>query len=127
MADAPNDYKLFVFDGIVRLIQVDAGRFTKHRRRLYTPTWEKIEALFEHDDIIGEVPRPPHLAEMIATAEKLGDGMDFVRADFYDTPHQVYFGELTTTPGAGLERFRPVEFDRILGECWRIRTGASSR
>ena len=26
---APNDYKLFVFDGIVELIQVDVGRFTR--------------------------------------------------------------------------------------------------
>jgi hypothetical protein len=31
---APNDYKLFVFDGAVELIQVDTARFTGHPRRL---------------------------------------------------------------------------------------------
>lgn len=117
---APHDYKLFVFDGTVKLIQVDTGRFIDHRRRLYTPEWEKVNALSHHDDIVGDVPRPVHLREMIAAAQKLGDGLDFIRADFYDTGERVYFGELTCYPAAGLERFRPKDFDRILGECWKL-------
>ena len=77
---APNDYKLFVFDGTVKLIQVDTGRFIDHRRRLYTPAWEKLDVLLgEYEDVIGDVPRPVHLAEMIAAAQKLGDGWDFIR------------------------------------------------
>jgi hypothetical protein len=117
---APNDYKLFVFDGTVKLIQVDTGRFIDHRRRLYTPEWEKVNALLKFDDIDGDVPRPVHLREMIAAAQKLGDGLDFIRADFYDTGKRVYSGELTCYPGAGLELFRPKDFDRILGECWKV-------
>lgn len=42
--DVPRDYKFFVFDGSVELIEVDAQRFTEHRRALYTPQWEKIGA-----------------------------------------------------------------------------------
>ena len=120
---APNDYKLFVFGGIVEFIQVDAGRFTDHRRRLYTPAWEKLDVLFEYNDIYGHVPRPAHLSEMIAAAEVLGKNFDFIRADFYDTPAQLYFGELTTTPEAGLGRFRPIEFDHYLGGRWNIKCG----
>jgi TupA-like ATPgrasp len=118
---APNDYKLFVFDGTVKLIQVDTGRFIDHRRRLYTPAWEKLDVLLgEYEDVIGDVPRPVHLAEMIAAAQKLGDGWDFIRAEFYDTGARLCFGELTTYPGAGGVRFRPQEFDRYLGQCWKL-------
>ena len=117
----PRDYKLFVFDGAVAMIQVDAMRFTNHRRRLYTPHWERIDALLEFDDIIGEVPPPPHLEEMVAAAARLGQGIDFVRADFYDTPQRIYFGELTTTPSCGIDTFCPSEFDRTLGARWTMR------
>jgi hypothetical protein len=116
----PNDYKLFVFDGHVELIQVDAGRFTNHKRRLYSAAWEQLGVLFEYDDISGGVPRPVHLEEMIAAAQTLGAGLDFVRADFYDTPGHLYFGEMTTTPECGTGRFRPKEFDRYLGGRWKL-------
>lgn len=117
---APNDYKLFVFGGAVEFIQVDGGRFTNHRRRLYTPTWEKLDVLFMYDDISGDVPRPAHLAEMLAAAEALSRDLDFVRADFYDTAERLYFGELTTTPECATGRFRPKEFDRYLGGRWKL-------
>lgn len=118
--NVPNDYKFFVFDGKVDMVQVDTARFTDHRRRLYSPTWERLGALLQYDDVIGDVPRPPHLAEMITAAATLGAGLDFVRADFYDTGERIYFGELTNYPGAGLDRFRPTEFDRWLGERWKV-------
>jgi hypothetical protein len=117
---APNDYKLFVFDGTVRMIQVDTGRFTDHRRRLFTPTWEKLDALLLFDDVIGDVPCPRHLTDIITAAQKLGKGLDFVRADFYDTPKRIYFGEFTFYPDAGLGRFRPQDFDRRLGGYWKL-------
>jgi hypothetical protein len=117
---APNDYKLFVFDGTVELIQVDKDRFTNHRRRLYSTCWDKLDVSFECEDIIGDVPRPAHLAEMIDAAEKLGRDWDFIRADFYHTGKRLYFGELTLYPEAGWGRFRPKEFDRYLGQRWKL-------
>jgi hypothetical protein len=118
--NAPNDYKLFVFGGTAEMIQVDAGRFVDHRRRLYTPAWQKLPVLLEVDDINGDVPRPPHLTQMIDAAEMLGRDFDFIRADFYDTRDDLYFGELTTTPGCGLDRFRPKDFDQHLGARWKL-------
>ena len=116
----PNDYKLFVFGGTVRMIQVDTGRFTDHRRRLYSPNWQTLPFPLEYGDIRGDVPRPWHLKQLIAAAETLGRDFDFIRADFYDTPDRMYFGELTTTPGCGTSRFRPKEFDYHLGDSWKL-------
>ncbi len=116
----PRDYKLFVFDGTVAMIQVDANRFSGHQRRLYSPTWEQLPVLLSYDDIEGDVARPPHLAQMIAAAETLGEDMDFVRADFYDTPHLLCVGELTTTPECAMGDFRPKEYDLYLGQRWKL-------
>ena len=55
---------------------------------------------------------------MIVAAETLGKDLDFLRVDFYDTFAGLYFGEITTTPGSGLERFDPEAFDRYLGGRW---------
>lgn len=123
--DAPSDYKLYVFDGTVKLVELHAGRFLNHRVGLYTPSWNKIAAFTNPnlDDITGDAAPPAHLAEMISVAEALGKDLDFVRADFYDTDQRLCFGELTMTPGAGLNRFRPEEFDRYLGGLWTMRTG----
>jgi hypothetical protein len=116
----PNDYKVFVFDGSVEIIQVDSERFTSHKRRFYSPAWEKLDVLFEYEDIAGDIPKPTHLVEMIDAAKTLGRGLDFIRADFYETPDRLYCGELTTTPGCGLNRFHPKEFDRYLGSRWKL-------
>jgi TupA-like ATPgrasp len=116
----PNDYKFFVFGGVVEFIQVDADRFTRHRRSLYTRAWKKLPVRLQFDDIEGEVPCPIHLGEMIGAAEALGKDLDFVRVDFYDTPKGPYFGELTGTPAASTEVFRPASFDRYLGGLWRL-------
>jgi hypothetical protein len=116
----PRDYKLFVFDGTVAMIQVDANRFSGHRRRLYSPAWEQLPVLLSYDDIEGDVARPPHLTPMIAAAQALGEDMDFVRADFYDTPERIYFGELTTTPECAMGSFRPKEYDLHLGQWWKL-------
>jgi hypothetical protein len=118
--EAPRDYKLFVFGGKAVMIQVDSGRFNIHKRRLYSPEWQKLPALLEKDDLGEDVPKPPHLSDMIAAAEILGKDIDFVRVDFYDTAGGLYFGELTTTPGRALDRFRPKEFDQYLGGFWKL-------
>jgi hypothetical protein len=112
-------------DGTVKLIQVHSGRFSDHRATLFTPTWKRVDAYLGYDDILGDIPRPANLVEMISDAEKLGQDLDFVRADFYDTGERLYFGELTTTPGGGYDRVTK-EFDRYLGDFWIMSSHAAS-
>jgi hypothetical protein len=124
---APNDYKVFVFGGRAEMLQVDTARFIAHGRRFYTPAWEKLDVRLTYDDICGDVPRPPHLDEMIIAAETLGKNLDFVRIDFYDISTRLYFGEITTGPGGGWERFQPPAFDIYLGRRWDLPAGLASR
>lgn len=114
----PTDYKLFVFHGRVQLIQVIRNRFAEIGVYHFDRDWNVLALNFNYDPFPGSIPPPPHLQELIAAAEALGRDMDFVRADFYDTPHKIYFGEMTCTPSAGLDRFVPDSFDEYFGSLW---------
>jgi hypothetical protein len=52
---------------------------------------------------------------MIAAAQALSLGVDFVRVDLYDIDGTAYFGELTHYPNKGLNAFDPPSLDERLG------------
>ena len=118
---SPNDYKFFTYNGVPHFIQVDMSRFEGHKRNLYDTQWNRLPIKFTYENNPISLPCPPHLREMLTFSHMLGEGMDFVRIDFYDTSEKVYLGEITTTPENGMGHFRPHIYDRIFGEPWKIR------
>jgi hypothetical protein len=115
----PDDWKFLVFDGRVRVVQVDTARFgSEHRRRLYTADWTPLSV---REDVPAAPAQPPPatLPAMTAVAEALGGGFDFIRVDLYDVGGEVWFGELTPYPGGGLDRF-DADLDRELGAAWTL-------
>jgi hypothetical protein len=115
----PNDYKFFVFRGEIALIHIVGGRFGTRRQSYYDSTWHdtglKIECQrFEH-----ALPKPKNFDSMLRIARRLGNDIDFVRVDLYDIGTQVFFGEMTSTPGCGLSVFEPRSMDEQLGQKWR--------
>lgn len=114
----PADYKFFVFHGRVKVIQAIFGRHAEFSIYHLDREWRNLNFNFNYEPFFGEAPHPPHLAEMIEVSEILAKDIDFVRVDLYDTPEKIFFGELTTTPSAGLDRFNPKSFDDYLGSLW---------
>jgi hypothetical protein len=113
----PVDHKFLAFGGRVHVVQVDSGRHDgTHRRRLYSRDWEPLSVV-ESVPAGPVTPPPASLPVMVATAEALGGGFDFVRVDLYDVDGTVVFGELTPYPGGGLDPFDP-GLDRELGAAW---------
>lgn len=110
----PEDYKLFVFRGTVRMIQVDRHRYTRHTQVLYDPRWNRIDGTVAATQGEPTVP-PASLATMLEAAAGLSAGVDFVRVDLYDIGGKAYFGELTNSPNKGLSPFRPPSLDDVLG------------
>lgn len=115
---APMDYKFYVFHGKVHLIQIDGSRFTRHQCALYDRHWRDTGTRVQLEPFESHVREPVNFELMLQAAEKLGDGLDFIRVDLYDIGSRVYFGEITATPGAGLARFDPVTMDEHLGQLW---------
>lgn len=110
------DYKLFCFDGEVKIIEVDYNRFIHHNRNLYTPEWKRMEVEIEFPSEPGkEFQRPNGLEMAIEAAQKLSKGIPHVRVDFYIVNGHVYFGEMTFFHGSGMEKITPASFNEEMG------------
>ena len=117
---ALNDYKVFIFNGKARCIQVDYDRFTDHHRNFYNMDWKYIPFTTCYPTNPSHVvEKPDALEEMLGLAEKIAGDLrnpPFVRIDFYIVDGNVYFGEITFYHGSGYETFTPEEYDTKLGD-----------
>lgn len=117
--NVPADYKFFVYDGVVKNIQLHLDRFGDHKRAMFDRHWQLIPLGNAIPDYIP--PPPRRLEEMIGIAETLGREFDFIRVDLFEIGgERIYFGELTLAPGSGLSKLDPVNYDRIFGDYWRL-------
>lgn len=103
----PVDYKFFVFSGKARLFEIDYSRFSRHMQAFFLPDGRRLAV--DRGRAVPEVipPLPSQLEEMVALAEKLGAGHEYVRVDLYDVGGRTYFGELTFYPSGALNLWRP--------------------
>lgn len=119
--DVPADYKLFVFNGTCRLIQLDSKRFQGHRQDFFLPDWTWLEVDLVPAPSSTEPPAAPEsLADLIRLSEQLGAETDFVRVDLYDVGDRLIFGELTSSPQGANWRFKPESFDATVGDWWEL-------
>lgn len=116
------DYKIFDFNGVPKVILVCRDRFKNAglTEDFYSDEWEHLDIERPNHPNAGEnIPRLAQLEEMLEFARLLSKDIPFVRTDFYTINHKVYFGELTFYPAGGFEGFRPEEWDKKLGD-WLI-------
>lgn len=116
----PIDYKLFVFGGRAAFVQVHLDRAADHRWIVMDRGWRRVSPPTADPD----PARPATLARMIAAAETLAAGRDFLRVDLYEVDGRPLFFELTVYPGSGLLPVVPPALDRRMGRLWaRARAG----
>jgi hypothetical protein len=117
----PADYKLHVFHGVVRLIEVDTDRFGDHQRRLYDGDWVPLPHLYgDGATLAPAMPAPPAFDMLKSVAVTLAAELDYVRVDLYDVEGVIWFGEMTACPAAGLDGFTPADLDEELGRYWTL-------
>jgi len=112
----PSDLKLHVFGGrpegprIYTMVVED--RFGDVRGDLYDEHWNRMDVSFgPYVQSNAPMRRPDNWAEIERVALRLADDFSYVRVDLYSVGSEVYFGELTFTPGAGMLRFTPDSLD----------------
>lgn len=111
------DYKIYNFNGVPELIQVDFGRFTYHERNLYSTDWEYIDEQIEYPkNPAVQIVKPDNLEEMLECAKKLSMGIPSVRTDFYSINGKTYFGEITFYQEGGFGKFENESYARKLGD-----------
>ena len=115
------DYKFFCFHGKPYCCQVDLNRYHGHKRIVYDLDWNPQNWIIKNrkaDMYSGSLEKPSQFDKMVSLAEKLCEGLSFVRVDLYLIQNNIYFGEMTFTPAAGQAPIIPDEYDYILGEQW---------
>jgi TupA-like ATPgrasp len=116
------DYKFYTFYGKVELVKVFSQTIRHdHREILLDANWRPIQLSNRKDKNPVSIPsKPESYQEMLDTVRKLGESLDFVRVDLYDTTHGVVLGEMTIYPLAG--RFNSPtpepKFNKWLGDQW---------
>ena len=114
------DYKFFCFNGEPRIMYMEKEA-----------SESKTEAFFDMEqnylDLEMDDPRPdvpPQLPEcfdlMRSLAEKLSEGIPFLRVDFFFINGQIYVGELTFYHQSGLTKMKPEIWDLKLGQWIRL-------
>ena len=114
----PADLKVLVIGGEPRLVELHTGRGADHRARLHSPEWRPLPWTIGYHPGPDADP-PERLEDLLKAATALADGFDMLRVDFYEVDGELWFGELTPYPGAGLSPVEP-ELDAQLGEAWTL-------
>ncbi len=133
------DYKLFTFDGVVKFIcvsrrsTVTAGRevaFFNRDYRLLPIRVEFGDSMYKK----GKRPEPgasarpqashpilpTNIDRLIEIAEALAQGFDHIRVDLYSPGGRILVGELTSLSNGGVHAYEPIEYERLLGDCWNL-------
>ena len=111
------DYKLFRFtDGrLVTLAMTDRYTDGALSKTFFDDEWHALPIGEGDHPTKPELAKPEAFEQMKEFAGKLGEGMPFVRVDFYESNGGLYFGEMTFYPNSGFEQFDPNEWDVAFG------------
>lgn len=113
----PMDYKIYCFNGIPRLVQVDIDRFGRHKQNFYDCEWNfrDVHIWCENDkDMI--IDKPNNFDEMIKISKILSKPFPHVRVDLYNLDGHILFGELTFFHLNGYMPFIDTELELEMGE-----------
>jgi hypothetical protein len=113
-----DDFKFFCSRGHAFLCQINLDRFGDHRLiNVTVPDFADsgVEYGTRRPDLMPD--KPARWGDMVRFAAALSRPFEFVRIDLYNGGDDIYFGEFTFTPGAGLTHFSDAGFDRwLLGQ-----------
>lgn len=116
------DFKFMVFNGKVLCSFICSERYSLGGLKVdfFDREWNLMPFYRVYPNSGLSFSKPAFYDEMIAIAERLATGLDFLRVDFYVSNGKLYVGELTLFPGSGFEPFTPSYYDNLLGSWLRI-------
>jgi hypothetical protein len=118
------DYKFHVFHGEVKavLFLCPTNR-TKYIYIYFDRDWQVLKIYSPDGNTLDAIPeKPEKYSKMVKIAEKLADGLDFVRVDLYDTTRGIVLGEMTFYPHGGWPVYPTSDpsFNQWFGGHWNL-------
>lgn len=113
------DYKFYCFNGKPKYCQVISDRNVNETIDYFDMDWNMQPFTGLTENVKNSVlppNKPGNFEDMKLIAEKLALENPFSRVDLYSMNNKVYFGEITLYPYSGMGSFRPVEWNRKIGE-----------
>lgn len=108
---APKDYKIMCSNGRPLFAWIDYDRFSSHERIYvdldFIAQDVRCNMIKPRDISNYSIEKPVNWKQMLDVASKLSKGIPIVRVDLYSENGRIYFGELTFTPGGGIETIIP--------------------
>ena len=117
----PEDYKVFCFGGVPKLVQVDSDRFSGHTRILYDTEWDRLPMTLQYPNTSRSHPKPATLEKMLDLAARLSRPFSFIRVDMYAARAQIKVGELTSCPESAGGKIHPLSAEITLGRLFEPR------
>ena len=113
-------YKILCFSREPKIIQtIQNDKQVNETIDYFNTKWERLEMRQNFPNSEKPLEKPKQLEEMLEIARKLSKDMRLIRVDVYVINQKVFFPEFTFYSDAGLERFYPNEWDKVLGD-WII-------
>ncbi len=118
------DYRLYTFNGKVKAISIGSLNYRRTKKNVFfDPDWNEIELSIYKEDVPVPLPdKPENLDSMISIAETLGENVDFVRIDLFNTNKGIALSEMTVYPEGGAQCTPTLcpTFNRWLGSHWEL-------
>lgn len=118
--ELPNDYKVYCFNGVPKVILVCSERDKGLKLNFYDLEWNELligENKYRNKN---EIKKPNCFEKMIEISKKVSAEFPFVRVDFYEYKNGAILGEMTFTPAACLANYYTPEGEKYLGSLLKI-------
>lgn len=123
-----DDYKVWCFNGEPMYIMYMTSRNKKLQEFLFDIHWQPQHFITHNEKKLIPIAKPQNIGEIIDVARTLSKNIPFVRIDLYRLNNgDIKFGEMTFTPASGTFRWRPTEWDKILGDLLVLPAKSNSR
>ena len=110
------DYKIMCYNGMPKNLFVCSERFSGLKVTFFDLNWKRLPFIRQYPASSKKIEKPKSFDKMLEFSKILAKPFPFVRVDFFYLNGNLYIGELTFFPGAGIETFTPEEWDKKLGD-----------
>ena len=107
------DYKIFCYQGMPKLILVDSDRNINHKRNVFDADWNELDITLHYPRNPTSVQKPATLHAMLDAAKKISENFSFVRVDIYTDNKNICIGEITNCSGGAGKKFGSFEEEKF--------------